>query len=120
MPRAVRSRQVPSSAAQQRVFRALADPTRRRILQVLGGREMRAGDVAKAFPITRPAVSRHLRILREAGLLSVRIRGRERWHAIVPGPLRDAAARVQSLDAFWKEGLDRLGSHLAGPRPERL
>jgi DNA-binding transcriptional ArsR family regulator len=119
MPRAVRSRET-ASARDARVFRALADPTRRRILQVIGAEEMRAGDVAAAFPISRPAVSRHLRILAEAGLLSVRASGRERRYAIVPGPLRDAAARIHELDAMWREGMARLGEQLArehAPRP---
>lgn len=111
MPRAVRSRERPA-AAQEKVFRALADPTRRGILQVLGAGEMRASDVAKAFPVSRPAISRHLRILTEAGVLSVRASGRERWYAIVPGPLRDAAAHVQALDGFWRDGMERLGEHL--------
>ena len=118
MPRAVRSRERPD-AAQARVFRALADPTRRRILQVLGDGEMRASDVAKAFPISRPAVSRHLRLLTEAGLLSVTAVGRERRYAILPGPLRDAAAHVQALDAFWRAGMERLGEHRAGEGVEK-
>lgn len=120
MPRAVRSRR---DGADPRVFQALADPTRRRILQMLGDGEARAGDIAAAFPISRPGVSKHLRVLVDAGLLQARASGRERHYSIVPGPLRDAAARVRALDAFWREGLERLGGELerrekgkAGPR----
>lgn len=110
MPRAIRS---PADGADPRVFRALADPTRRQILRALGGAEMRAGDLAKRFPVSRPAVSKHLRVLREAGLVEARKQGRERWYAIVPGPLRDAAARVHALDTFWCDAQTRLGAHLA-------
>ncbi len=118
MPRAIRTREA-TAARDARVFRALADPTRRRILHVLGGGEMRAGDVARRFAISRPAVSRHLGILLEAGLLSVRVQGRERLYAIVPGPLRDAAGRLRALDALWEEKMALLGEHLARSRGER-
>ena len=114
MPRAVRSRDL--AHADSRILRALADPTRRRLLHLLGDGEARAGDLAGAFAISRPAVSKHLRVLLDAGLVSVRRAGRERWYAIVPGPLREAAARVQALDALLSGGLERLGGHLAGAR----
>lgn len=110
MPRAVRS---PAEGADPKVFRALADPTRRRILQVLGEREMPVREIAARFPVSRPAVSKHLRVLREAGLVQASRHGRENRYAIVPGPLRDAAAHVRALDAFWQEGIARLGQHLA-------
>jgi DNA-binding transcriptional ArsR family regulator len=119
MPRAVRSRAKPPhpDERQARVFRALADPTRRRILQTLGAGEMRAGDIAARFEVSRPAISRHLRVLREAGLLTARAEGRERRYAIAPGPLRDAAARISALDAFWRDGMARLGEELSRRKP---
>lgn len=110
MPRAVRSREAPEGDS--RVFRALADATRRRILQVLGEREMRASDVAARFEISRPAVSRHLRILTEADVLEVRVSGRERWYRIRPARLREAAAVLHELDGRWKEGFEKLGERL--------
>ena len=109
MPRAVRSR---TEGADPRVFRALADPTRRRILHVLGGEERAVRDIAAAFDISRPAISKHLRVLLDAGLVRARASGRERLYAIVPGPLRDAAAQVRALDAFWREAHARLDEHL--------
>jgi DNA-binding transcriptional ArsR family regulator len=113
MPRAVRGRDAAAARARdERVFKSLADATRRRILKVMGEREMRASDVAAAFDVSRPAISRHLRILREAGLVAGRADGRERRYRIVPGPLRDAAAKVRALDAFWAEGFARLREHL--------
>lgn len=115
MPRAVRTKDAP--AGDPRVFKALADANRRRILRVLGAGEMRASDVAAAFDISRPAVSRHLRILAEAGLLSVRKSGRERRYRIRPARLREAAALLRELDARWQEGLRRLGEALSRREP---
>lgn len=117
----MRSRAKPANpdAQQARTFRALADPTRLRILQELGAGELRAGDVAARFDVSRPAVSRHLRILRDAGLVTARKEGRERYYAVAPGPLRDAAAHVQDLDARWARSLERLGEHLARARLPR-
>ena len=112
MPRAVRTRAFQD--ADPRVLRALADPTRQRILRVLGGGELAARDVAARFPHARPTISKHLRVLREAGLVRVRAAGRERFYAIEPGPLREASARVAALDEWLREGLARLGDHLGG------
>lgn len=112
MPRAIRSR----ADGDPRVFRALADPTRRRILRVLGEGELRAGDVAARFDLTRPAISKQLGVLLDAGLVRVRASGRERHYSIAPGRLRDAAARVQELDAFWKDALARLGEEMGRRR----
>jgi DNA-binding transcriptional ArsR family regulator len=63
--------------------------------------------------VSRPAISKHLRVLLDAGILTARKEGRERRYAIVPGPLREAAARVRALDAFWADGVRRLGEYLA-------
>lgn len=113
MPRAIRSR----AEGDPRVFRALADPTRRGILRALGGGELRASDVASKFDLSRPAISKQLRVLLDAGLVRVRSAGRERHYSIVPGKLRDAAAHVQDLDAFWKDALERLGDELPRRKP---
>lgn len=114
MPRAVRTRAYPD--ADPRVMRALADPTRQRILRVIGAGEVRASDVAAQFDSARPTISRHLRVLREAGLVRVRAVGRERYYAIEPRPLREAAARVQALDDMLRQGSERLGEELAKGR----
>jgi len=116
VPRALRSRALAGDA---RLLRALADPTRQRILLLLGADEMRAGDVARAFRSARPTISKHLRVLRDAGLVEARAQGRERLYRIVPGRLRDATARMQALDRMLAGGLERLGDHLrgGGPRP---
>lgn len=72
------------------VFVAIADPVRRAIIELLRIRDRTAGELAEAFPeISRPAVSRHLRVLRECEVVSVERRGREQWYQLDPGPLRE-------------------------------
>jgi DNA-binding transcriptional ArsR family regulator len=84
---------------------ALADPTRRRVLELVRDRELPAGELASAFPISRPAVSRHLRVLREAGLVTERRDGRLRFYRADPRPLAELRAW---LDAYWSERLAAL------------
>jgi DNA-binding transcriptional ArsR family regulator len=79
------------------VARALADPIRRDILRMLGGRSYTAGELAGAFSVTRPAVSRHLRVLREAGLVRDSIRGRNREYQLVVAALDELEAYIQAL-----------------------
>lgn len=110
MPRAVRTRV--EGAPDARVLRALADPTRQRILQMLGGGEMRAGDIAKRFRSRRPTISKHLKVLRDAGLVELRASGRERHYSVAPGPLREATARMQAVEDMMRGGLERLRDYL--------
>ena len=70
----------------------ISDPTRRRVLGLLAERERTAGEIAAAFTISRPAISRHLRVLREAGLVRVRPRAQQRVYALDPRPLDDVDA----------------------------
>jgi DNA-binding transcriptional ArsR family regulator len=87
------------------VLRALADPNRRRILSLVGGRELPAGVIAAHFKLSRPAVSQHLRVLRDAGLLSERREATRRLYRTRD----DELARVMAeLDAFWGDALERL------------
>lgn len=106
MPRAVRSRKAP--VGEDEVFRALADANRRRILLVLGGGEKRVADIAAEFDVSRPAISKHLRVLLDAGLVRARKEGRERYYAIVPDALRAASGYARDVADFWREGLTRL------------
>ncbi|MCB1220779.1 MAG: winged helix-turn-helix transcriptional regulator [Planctomycetales bacterium] len=91
-------------------YRALADGTRREILDcLLEHGPLRATDLAAHFPeISRPAVSRHVRILREAGLLEERTKGRERWQQVRPIPLRDVQQWVRRYERYWTGKLDEL------------
>lgn len=84
---------------------AIADPIRRRVLELVRDRELRAGELASHFDVSRPAVSKHLRVLREAGLVRERKAGRLRLYRADPRPLEDLR---EWLDAYWAERLDAL------------
>lgn len=98
--------------SEEQVFDALADGTRREILDLLCGGELRAGAIADAFPVSRPAVSRHLRVLREAELVKSRREGRRRLYRLNPEPLRTVEDWVSRYEAFWETSLDRLKVHV--------
>ena len=109
-----------NSFAADAAFGALADPTRRSVLELLRDRStLTAGELAAAFPdLSRPAVSRHLRILREAGLVRAEQIGREWHYALDPAPL--AAIHEQWLSTFvplFDESLGRLKIRVEGRRP---
>jgi len=97
-------------------FDVLGDPVRRRILELLASGEQSAGAVVTAiaaeFKISQPAVSQHLRVLREAGFASVRADGTRRLYAVDPGPLREVDAWLDPFRAFWEQRLDALGTEL--------
>jgi DNA-binding transcriptional ArsR family regulator len=86
-------------------IRAIAEPNRRRILQLVTAKELSAGEIASRFEITRPAVSQHLGVLREAGLVSERREGTRRLYSLRPEGFDDLKS---FLEAFWDEGLERL------------
>src|SRR5581483_7425913 len=91
-----------------RTFAALADPTRREILKMLASGETAAGKLAARFPISAPAISRHLRVLEHAGLITRRIDGKHRRCRLEPGPLRDATRWLEFYRQFWSESLQQL------------
>jgi DNA-binding transcriptional ArsR family regulator len=92
----------------QPVFRALADPTRRRILRDLAREPASIADVAARFDMSRPAVAKHLGVLEEGGLIIVLPRGRERINVLKPETLKTAADWLGLFDAFWDEKLAKL------------
>ncbi len=98
---------------------AVADSTRRQILALLVDGEVTAGDLAAAFPVSRPAVSRHLRVLREAGLVRVRSDGRRRIYALDPEPLRELDAWLEPYRAVWAQRLDALDIEIRRGRRHR-
>jgi DNA-binding transcriptional ArsR family regulator len=89
----------------QEAIRAIAEPNRRRILQLVTATELSAGEIASRFEITRPAVSQHLGVLREAGLVSERRDGTRRLYSLRPEGFDDLKS---FLEGFWDEGLERL------------
>ncbi len=94
------------------LFEALADPTRREIVELVATREMSAGDIAGQFSVTRPAISRHLRVLRESGLLTARGDAQRRLYSLNPHALDDLDAWVERTRTFWSNRLARLDRHL--------
>src|SRR5690349_7206031 len=101
------------------VFAALADPTRRAILARLATSDATAGELAAAFPITAQAVSKHLNVLENAGLI-VRTREAQRRHCrIVPGPLRTVATWAEQYRRLWEERYDALDDYLDTLKEER-
>jgi DNA-binding transcriptional ArsR family regulator len=91
-------------------FHAVADPTRRRILDLLrDAGPLRAGELAARFArISRPAVSKHLRVLRSARLIAQQRRGRELWYRLEPEPLSQIEAWLEKYQAFWQTKLELL------------
>jgi DNA-binding transcriptional ArsR family regulator len=98
---------------------ALADPIRRQIVEMLADRERDAGELAAVFPVSRPAVSRHLRVLREAGLVRVRPQAQRRVYALDPRPLEELARWLERYRGFWGQRLDALETELARGRRAR-
>lgn len=103
----------------------IGDPVRRRILELLTDGERSAGDIGdvvqREFRISQPAVSQHLRVLRESGFATVRPAGTRRLYALDPAPLAAADAWFDPFRRFWQPGLDALGTELArGRRARRL
>jgi DNA-binding transcriptional ArsR family regulator len=90
------------------VFGALADPTRRAIIQRLTEGEATVTELAEPFDVSLPAISRHLRVLEDAGLLGRRKDGRHYYCRLVEDPLRDAVAWIVHYGIFWEERLDAL------------
>ena len=104
-------------------FDVLGDPVRRRILELLADGERSAGDVTavvrREFGISQPAVSQHLRVLRESGVARVRPEGTRRLYAVEPAPLQEVDVWLEPFRAFWSQRLDALGTELARGRRER-
>jgi len=94
------------------LFAALADPTRRHIVELLAGGERSAGDLARRFTLTQPAVSQHLRVLRDAGLVRARQDAQRRMYSIDGRGLAQIDAWLSRYRAFWTTRLDALGQAL--------
>lgn len=90
------------------IFGALADPTRRAMLDMLRMGSQPAGQIARAFPVSRPAISKHLRILRRAHLVGERRNGRHRVYHLNPDPIKSVDSWVQQYRVFWQSSLENL------------
>ncbi|GAA3658754.1 metalloregulator ArsR/SmtB family transcription factor [Nonomuraea antimicrobica] len=106
-------------------FDVLGDPVRRRILELLADGEQSSGEVTaviqREFGISQPAVSQHLRVLRDNGFASVRAEGTRRLYAVEPGPLQEIDLWLERFRGFWGPHLDALATELArGKRRRRM
>jgi len=98
---------------QDNVFETLADPTRRRILEVLAAGELPVNDLVERVDIHQSGVSRHLRILQEAGFVTVRPEGQQRFYSLRPEPFQELDQWVGRYRALWERRLERFSRELA-------
>src|SRR6476646_10354388 len=106
----MRDRSVTYSTARKNevTFQALADPTRRAVLDLLRRGAQPAGNIASAFPVSRPAISKHLRLLRRAHLVREHREGRNRVYELNPEPLRAVDSWIEQYRSFWSASLSNL------------
>ena len=97
-----------------RVFSALADPTRRDMVARLASGDASVGELARPYDMSVQAVSKHLRVLRDARLVREDRDGRQRVYRLTPGPLRDVSQWIESYRSFWPANLMSLKRHLEG------
>jgi DNA-binding transcriptional ArsR family regulator len=101
----------------------LGDPVRRRILELLAEEELAAGQlgevIQREFGITQPAVSQHLRVLRESGFATVRPEGARRLYSVEPAPLQEVDAWLDRFRAYWEDRLDALATEVARGKRQR-
>ena len=93
-------------------FDVLAEPTRRRILDLLRDGERSVGELVDRLTLSQPGVSKHLRVLRDAGLVQVRIEAQRRWYGLRPEPLTEIDAWLEPYRRLWAQHLDALEQHL--------
>ena len=93
-------------------FGALADPTRRHLLEQLAARDLAVSDLVTGLDMSQAAVSQHLRVLREAGLVTARKAGRHRYYRLRPVALTDLRDWLEELERFWQQRLAALGDYL--------
>ena len=104
-------------------FELLAEPTRRRILDLLRDGERPVGELVQRLSMSQPAVSKHLRVLRDSGLVDVRVDAQRRMYRLRPEPLKEVDAWIAPYRRLWDQRLDRLERHLktvddpTGPTP---
>jgi DNA-binding transcriptional ArsR family regulator len=121
----MRHRLVTGSA--EAAFHAVADPTRRAVLDLLRVGSRPAGQIARAFPVSRPAISKHLRLLRRAHLVRERREGRHRFYQLNPKPLKAVDSWLEQYRVFWRGNLASLknfveteyGKETAGSRTSK-
>jgi len=101
-------------------FTAIADPVRRRIVEMLLDGEKTAGELGVVFAISQPAVSKHLRVLREAGLVAARAEAQRRLYRLTPAPLAQVDAWLARYRKLWEERFDSLKAYVEENSGQRL
>ena len=96
------------------VFGALANPVRREVLQALDAGPLAAGDLARRFDLSRPAVSEHLGVLRDARLIREERRGRHRYYHLAAEPLAEVESWLQPFERYWRQRLSALRDVVEG------
>jgi DNA-binding transcriptional ArsR family regulator len=100
------------------VFQAIADPTRREIIHLIARQSLTQNAVADHFDISRPAVSKHIKILTECGLIIIKQQGRERYCEAQLAQLNEVSAWIEQYREFWSSKLDALGKFLEEDKPK--
>jgi DNA-binding transcriptional ArsR family regulator len=108
-----------STYSVEATFSALADPTRRAVLALLRRGSLPAGRIAQAFPISRPAISKHLRLLRRARLVQEHRQGRHRFYHLNPAPLRVVDSWLRQYRSFWESSLGSLKALVEAQEPKK-
>lgn len=93
---------------QRDIFQAIADPTRREIIDLLAGQSLPVNKIADQFDISRPAISKHIKILNECGVVIIRKEGRKRYCRTDPGKIKEVVEWAARYREFWNERLDVL------------
>jgi DNA-binding transcriptional ArsR family regulator len=106
---------VNSASRLDSVFSALADPTRRRIVERLARGPLTVGEIASGFAISQPAISKHVRVLEDSGLLRRRVAGRVHHCTLEPNAMGSAAVWIDKQSRYWNAVFDRLGDVLNDP-----
>ncbi len=102
-----------SLAARRDVFQAIADPTRRQIINLVANKSMNLNAIADNFEMSRPAISQHIKILTECGIVVIRQVGRERFCEAKPESLNEVADWVQQYRQLWQEKFNSLDAYLS-------
>ncbi len=90
------------------IFKAMGEPTRQQIITMLAKRDMSVGEIAGHFPITRPAIAKHLSLMRRSGLIEAHMSGREHIHHLCKDKVNAAAQWLEQINQFWDEKLNAL------------
>mgnify|MGYP005724188809 CR=1 FL=1 len=101
-----------TTAQKADVYFAIADPTRRHILSLVTGKERAVNDLVGQFQVSQPAISQHLKILRDSGLVTVRKQGRGRWYRINFEQLKKIKDWVSQFEKYWDQKMDALEDYL--------